>query len=236
MEKGMAVAKNEILEYLPLVKKVVSRIFPNIPPQLMDFEDLVGYGIIGLIEAVDTFNPNTGAKFSTYAFYRIRGAILDTLRSLDWLPRELRRKIHLVNGAVGELTSSLGREPEVKEVADKLGMDESEISSLMMQAYQSEVLSLEGTLHSYLSQKTNKFWDMDKLERLDLKQIISSAIDELPQRERLLLTLYYYEELNLKEIGLILEISESRVSQLLKKGIMCLREQLLKVGGELEWL
>ena len=232
-ESDRVVSKENILEFLPLVKKVVSRIFPGLPPQLMDFEDLVGYGIVGLIEAVDTFNPHRGVKFSTYAFYRIRGAILDTLRALDWLPRELRRKIHLVENAADELTQELGREPTEKEVADKIGMSESEVNSLLMDAYQSEVFSLEDTLHNYLAHKTDNFLNLDELENLDLKEIIAAALDELPQREKLVLTLYYYEELNLKEIGKVLDLSESRVSQILKKAVKCLQERLHHVGGEL---
>jgi len=226
-------AKENIMEYLPLVKKVVSRIFPSIPPQLLDFEDLIGYGMIGLMESLDTYNPDKGVKFSTYAFYRIRGAILDALRSLDWMPREMRRKIHSVEAAVNTLTAELGRDPDEEEIAKKTGLSETEVSSLLIDSYQSEVLSFENNLHYYLVKRTDNFLDLDELEKTDLGGIISEAIDVLPEREKTILTLYYFEEMNLKEIGRVFDLSESRVSQILKKILIGLREKLKAVGGEL---
>jgi len=226
-------AKENIMEYLPLVKKVVSRIFPSIPPQLLDFEDLIGYGMIGLMESLDTYNPDKGVKFSTYAFYRIRGAILDALRSLDWMPREMRRKIHFVEAAVNTLTAELGRDPDEEEIAKKTGLSETEVSSLLIDSYQSEVLSFENNLHYYLVKRTDNFLDLDELEKTDLGGIISEAIDVLPEREKTILTLYYFEEMNLKEIGRVFDLSESRVSQILKKILIGLREKLKAVGGEL---
>lgn len=233
MNKNGLVDKENVLEYLPLIKKVVARIFPSIPPQLMDFEDLVGYGLIGLIEAIDSFNPNRGVKFSTYAFYRIRGAILDALREMDWLPRDMRKKIHQVENAAMELTAELQREPSEAEIAARLSMEEKAVATLLMESAQSEVVCFEESLHQYITQKTDNFFDLDQLEQTDVQQIIARTIEELPEREKVVLTLYYYEELNLKEIGRVLELSESRVSQILKKGIISLQKRLQQVEGEI---
>ncbi|MBN2483016.1 MAG: FliA/WhiG family RNA polymerase sigma factor [Candidatus Omnitrophica bacterium] len=227
------IAREKILEYLPLIKKVVSRIFPSIPSQLVDFEDLVGYGIVGLIEAMNTYDSKKGVKLSTYAFYRIRGAILDALRSFDWIPRQMRKKFHIISQGLNELTALLGREPTSEEVAAHVKMDPQEVDSLLMDISQSEVLSLEDQLHNYLKQKTDNFLNMNEFEFEDLKKAMSQAIDELPERERLVLVLYYYEELNLKEIGKVLEISESRISQILKKATVHLREKLDFIEKEL---
>ena len=233
-EKQRTISREKILGYIPLIKKVVSRIFPSIPSQLVDFEDLVGYGIVGLIEAMNTYDPKKGVKLSTYAFYRIRGAILDALRSFDWIPRQMRKKFHMISKAVEELTTSLGRDPGADEIAAHTGLKLEEVNTLLMDISQSEVLSLEDHLHNYLKNKTDNFMDMDSFEFSDLKKMMAQAIGELPERERMVLTLYYYEELNLKEIGKVLEISESRISQILKKATSHLREKLKGIGGEIE--
>ncbi len=225
-DNQVAITRETILEYLPLIKKVVSRIFPKVPPQVCDFEDLVGYGVMGLIEASSTFDAHKGVKFSTYAFYRIRGAILDALRSLDWMPRTLREKIHMVEKVSEELISTLGREPTEEEIASELNMDTEEVSYILMNSSQSAVVSLEDNLHNYLVSKTDNFMNMDDVAVGDLKNVISSAIEELPERERMVLILYYYEELNLKEIGKVLDLTESRVSQILKKAVEHLKGKL----------
>ncbi|MBD3264301.1 MAG: FliA/WhiG family RNA polymerase sigma factor [Candidatus Omnitrophica bacterium] len=225
-EQELAISREKVLEYLPLIKKVASRIFLKIPHQLLNFEDLVGYGIIGLIESFNTFDSGKGVKFSTYAFYRIRGSILDALRDLDWLPRTIRSKIHKIEEAINELTVSLERSPTDKEVADKLGMEAGEVASLLVDSSQSEVISLENNLHNYIASKTDNFMNMEYAEIADLKNILAEAIKELPEKERLGLTLYYYEELNLKEIGEVLNLSESRVCQILKSAISHLRSSL----------
>ncbi|MCM8824135.1 MAG: FliA/WhiG family RNA polymerase sigma factor [Candidatus Omnitrophica bacterium] len=226
MERQETLPKEKILEYLPLVKRVVSRIFPKIPSQVFDFEDLVGYGIVGLMEAISTFNSHKGVKLSTYAFYRIRGAILDALRSLDWVPRSMRDKIHRLEEVTEELKLSLGREPTEDELADKLNISREELETLFMEVYQSQIVSLEDGLHNYLANKTDNFMNLNEFEVTDLKDALIKAIDQLPSKEKLVLTLYYYEELNLKEIGKVLDISESRVSQIMSKAIGELKNRL----------
>ena len=232
-QKQEAISREKILEYLPLVKKVASRMFLKVPRQVFDFEDLVGYGIMGLIEAVNTFDVHKGVKFSTYAFYRVRGSILDALRDLDWLPRSLRKKIHMVEAVTEELTGALGRSPTEAEIAQKLKMDIQEVTELLIDSSQSEVISLEDNLHHYLASKTHNFMDLEELEVTDLKDILTKAIEELPEKERLVLTLCYYEELNLKEIGKVLELSESRVCQILKSAIVKLKNKLDFVKEEI---
>ncbi|MCM8773851.1 MAG: FliA/WhiG family RNA polymerase sigma factor [Candidatus Omnitrophica bacterium] len=226
MERQETLPKEKILEYLPLVKRVVSRIFPKIASQVFDFEDLVGYGIVGLMEAISTFNSQKGVKLSTYAFYRIRGAILDALRSLDWVPRSMRDRMHRLEEVTEELKLSLGREPTEEELADKLNISREELETLFMEVYQSQIVSLEDGLHNYLANRTDNFMNLNEFEVTDLKDALIKAIDQLPSKEKLVLTLYYYEELNLKEIGKVLDISESRVSQLMSKAIGELKNRL----------
>jgi RNA polymerase sigma factor for flagellar operon FliA len=233
IEKQDTISREKILEYLPLVKKVASRMFIKVPRGVVDFEDLVGYGIMGLIEAVNTFDAQKGVKFSTYAFYRIRGAVLDALRDLDWLPRTLRKKIHIVERAHDELTATLGRPATEQEVAQKVGMDVEEVTSLLIDSSQSEVISLEDNLHHYLASKTKDFMSLEELEVSDLTDILAKAIEELPEKEKIVLTLCYYEELNLKEIGKVLGLSESRVCQILKSAIMALKARLNFVEEEI---
>ncbi|MBD3246371.1 MAG: FliA/WhiG family RNA polymerase sigma factor [Candidatus Omnitrophica bacterium] len=233
MGKAETVSREKILEYLPLVKKVASRIFLTIPKQLMDFEDLVGYGIMGLIEAVNTFDSEKGVKFSTYAFYRIRGAMLDALREMDWMPRTLRAKIHKVDGAAQELEGKLGRPAREDEIAEEVRMPVEEVSTLLLHSSQSEVISLENNLHNYLVRKTENFLSMNENELNDMKELLAGAIEKLGEKERLVLTLCYYEELNLKEIGSVLELSESRVCQILKSAVTHLKGNLNFLNGEI---
>lgn len=215
---------SEVLSYLPLVKKIAARFFGSLPPQI-EFDDIVGYGVLGLLEAFRNYEPERKVKFSTYAFYRIRGAILDGLRQLDWLTRRERGKIRRLEAAVEELENSLGRRPQTEELANYLKMDAEDIDSLLSEAQESQVLLLEEDLEKVTSFEWNNSV-IEDLQRQELIRLLGESVRELDERERLILSLYYYEDLNLKEIAKVLDLGESRISQLLSKAISSLRKKM----------
>ena len=216
-------SRNEIVEkFLPLVKKIASDVYQKIPEKSVDFEDLCSYGSIGLIEAVERYDPSINVKFQTYAMSRIRGSMLDHLRSLDWIPRSLRKKIKEYEKAVLELKSKSGKIPTDKEIAKKLNLKPKETNKIKNEINRTQILSLEEYL--FKSQKSDdEFVNMQDantvdpkniVSKIELKEILKETISKLKKREQLILQLYYYENLNFKEIGAVLEISESRISQL----------------------
>lgn len=230
-----------VKQYAPLVKYVAGKVAVGMPHNV-EFDDLVGYGIFGLFDAIEKFDPDKHVKFKTYAVTRIRGAIFDELRSIDWVPRSVRQKSREVEDAVHRLEASLGRSASDNEIANEMRMD--------IQDYQKTILKISGT--SILS--LNDVWytgeDNDKVsivdsiespqglnpdiivEKDEIKRVIIEAINDLPEKEKKVLVLYYYEDLTLKEIGKVLEVTESRVSQLHTKAIVRLRARLtnLKKG------
>lgn len=231
--------RNEmIIEYLPLVKFVANRIASRLPSHV-ETGDLVNSGIIGLIDAIEKFDASRKIKFKTYAEFRIKGAILDELRSLDWVPRSTRQKASRLEKAYAELEQMLGRAASDSEMMKFLGVSQQEFDTLVREAHGVALISLdeiqtdqdenfERNLLEYLADPEN----MNPAEILNLDQIyriVADAIDQLPEKERLVISLYYYEELTMKEIGEILDITESRVSQIHTKAILRLRGRLLKV-------
>lgn len=236
-----AIRDGFVKQYAPLVKYVAGKVAVGMPHNI-EFDDLVGYGVFGLFDAIEKFDPDKHVKFKTYAVTRIRGAIFDELRSIDWVPRSVRQKSREVEDAVHRLESSLGRAVSDNEIANEMGLN--------MKDYQKTILKISGT--SILS--LNDVWytgeDNDKVSIVDsiespqglnpdiivekdvIKRVIIEAINELPVKEKKVLVLYYYEDLTLKEIGKVLEVTESRVSQLHTKAIMRLRAKLtnLKKG------
>jgi RNA polymerase sigma factor FliA len=218
-----------MIEHLPTVRYLARRIHERLP-QHVDIEDLVSAGVLGLIDAFQKFDPEKKVQFRSYAQFRIRGAILDSLRTLDWSPRDLRRKGRAVEEAIRSLTSRIGRAPSEPEVAAELGMDLGEYQQLL-----GELKGLEiGTLHVERSEDSgeeelayipNKPEDdpLFRCLRGEMQARLADAIDQLPERERLVMTLYYYEELTMKEIGLTLGVVESRVSQIHASAVLHLR-------------
>jgi len=211
-----------ILEYAPLIKYIAQRIAVRLPPNI-DINDLISSGTIGLIDALDKFDPERGVKFRTYAEFRIRGAILDELRSLDWVPRSVRQKLHLLEDAYANLEHKLGRPASEEEVAERMGVDVEKLYDLINKANGIKLISLEEL--GYTSERErDKIKDYvadgsqeDPSIQLKLKEIetlLAKAINELPEKQRLVITLYYYEELTMKEVGIALGITESRVSQI----------------------
>lgn len=221
-----------MIEHLPVVRYLARRIHERLP-QHVEMEDLVSAGVLGLIDAFQKFDPAKKVQFRSYAQFRIRGAILDSLRTLDWGPRDLRRKGRAVEEAIRTLTARCGRAPSENEVAAELEMELGDYQQLL-----GELKGLEiGTLHVERSEDSgeeelayipNQVEDDPLFQCLrgELKDRLAGAIDELPERERLVMTLYYYEEMTMKEIGLTLGVVESRVSQIHASAVLHLRALL----------
>ncbi len=231
-------ARNGLIErYAPLVKYVAGRMAVNMPPQV-EFDDLVSYGIFGLIDAIEKYEPSRGFKFKTYATTRIRGGIIDELRALDWIPRSVRQKSRQLQQVYADLENKLGRAATDDEVAKELGITQSEFDQLVTDVSGTAVISLDDVWHVGSDDDEIQIGDTIagsekdhpnfKIEREEVKQTLIEAIKALPPREKEVIALYYYEELTLKEIGLVLGVTESRVSQLHSKAIFRLKAKLHK--------
>ncbi|HEX9916330.1 MAG TPA: FliA/WhiG family RNA polymerase sigma factor [candidate division Zixibacteria bacterium] len=224
-----------LAEYLPLVKSVAGRMAMGFP-RSVELSDLVSTGVIGLIEAFGNFDPSRGVKFETYAVPRIRGAILDELRALDWVPRSTRAKSRVIEKALVKLENKLGRIPAKVELARSLKITTSELYDALGDACGSTVLSLDELVYKEDDNRqvprvetvgsVQEEGVLGQIEHCELKEFMVSAIGHLTEQERLVVTLYYYEELTLKEIGEVMQISESRVSQIHTKAIMKLRSMI----------
>jgi RNA polymerase sigma factor for flagellar operon FliA len=227
-----------VLQYAPLIKYIASRLSLRLPSHI-SLEDLISSGIIGLMDAVQKFDPSKKISFKTYAEFRIKGAMLDELRSLDWIPRSVRKKSHLVENAYAQLQKNLGRPAEAEEVADLLGLELTEFHQLLDETKAVSVVALEegrktGDGHvGYLErelletmQDDNARDSLMEVHFAELQTIMVQAIEALPDKEKLLISLYYYEELTMKEIGQIMGYTESRISQLHTQAMYRLRHKL----------
>ncbi|TVR32216.1 MAG: RNA polymerase sigma factor WhiG [Spirochaetaceae bacterium] len=227
-----------VKQYAPLVKYVAGKVAVGMPHNV-EFDDLVGYGVFGLFDAIEKFDPDKHVKFKTYAVTRIRGAIFDELRSIDWVPRSVRQKTREIEESVRRLEASLGRAATDEEVARDLGITTKELEKLMIKISGTSILSLNDVW--YTGDDNDKVSIADSIEspqslnpdviveKDEIKRVIVEAIQELPEKEKTVLVLYYYEDLTLKEIGQVLEVTESRVSQLHTKAIMRLRAKLTNI-------
>ncbi len=225
-----------ILQYAPLVKYVMGRLAISLPA-ILDYEDVLSSGTIGLIEAVERYEPSKGVKFETYAIARVKGSIIDTLRSLDRLPRSVRQKAKAADSAVNELTIDLGREPTDQEVADALGLTvEAYLKHLVAASWVTVSLDSIGATDPDDTSGPAEVAIADPdaeditlgLERQELIGELGGAIRELPEREQLILSLYYKDELTMREVSKVLEISESRVCQLHARALTRLRGGLAR--------
>lgn len=220
-----------IVNYAHLVKYVASRLSVMVG-QYIDYDDLVGYGVFGLIDAVDKFDYTKGYKFETYATLRIRGAIIDNIRKLDWVPRSIRQISKDVEKAYSELEVSLGREPSDKELADYLGVSEDEAREMIKKSSVASLISLDEFTEQNNGQVNIKnesksgFSPEAELSEKETKKILVEALDSLTEKEKIVINLYYFDELTLKEISAILGVSESRVSQIHSKAIVKLNTKL----------
>ncbi len=227
-------------KFARVVKYVAGRMAIGLP-HYVEFNDLVSAGLLGLIQAIDNFDHTRGIKFETYAIPRIRGAILDELRSQDWFPRSLRRKAKQIEEAYATLEARLGRPANDQELADYLGIDVAELDGLLGEVAVATIMSLDAEASPEESdQSTNlgefladpKADDMERnLAAQEMRELIAARMAELPEKEQLVLVLYYYEELTLKEIGEILDVTESRVCQIHTKAIMRLRGKIERHEG-----
>jgi RNA polymerase sigma factor for flagellar operon FliA len=224
-----------IKSYLPLVKKVVHRLSGRLPKDV-DIKEMINSGIIGLVDALEKYDPKHETNFSTYAQFRIRGAILDSFRSQDWLPRSLRFKSHQVEAAYHRREQKLGRPATDEEVAEELNISVDELQKLLGEVGSIVMLSFEelGFGHGedrfqadeWLASKAHD--PLHKLLSGEKVGLIARALDRLPEKERLVISLYFYEELNLKEIGEILGVTESRASQIRSRALIRLKNYLRK--------
>ncbi len=243
-DKTKTVDRDQLInEYLPYVKRIVQRIAVHLPATV-DIEDLMNVGVIGLIQAVDRYDPRRDNKFMTYAVFRIKGAVLSELRSRDFLSRSNRRKIRELENTYLKLEQKLGRQVEDQEVAAELGVELDQIhrtrqlSSISFISFEELGYSSREEKEKMLNYLVNNDDDALTLTRLkELKQAVAQAIEKLPEKERLVISLYYLEELTMKEAGKVLNITESRVSQIHSQAIRRLRAKLKKeklIGQERE--
>jgi len=223
-----------ILHYAPLVKYVASRVAVGLP-QNVDHADLVSYGIFGLIDAIEKFDPDRGFKFETYAIARIKGAILDELRAIDWVPRSIRAKARAIEKAYQKLEGSLHRTPTDSELAAELQLTEEELGRTLTQISSAGVAALDEVVAGAERGDSATLGDTIadrgegpalRYESQEMKVILANAITGLPEREKIVLSLYYYESLTLAEIGRILGVTESRVCQIHTKAVIHLRARL----------
>lgn len=220
--------RNKLAEhYLPLVRIVGGRLAISLPPHL-DRDDLLSSGFFGLLDAIDRFDLSRNIKFETYAGVRIRGAMIDYLRSKDWIPVTMRQKIRKYEQTVYRLENELGRSATDKEVADALEISLDELQVLIGQCNAATVIPLEEYLKTDNAESAADTNPEDAMELLELKDMLAKAIDRLAEKERTVISLYYYEELTLKEISLILHLSEARISQLHTKAVLKMRNYLAR--------
>ena len=223
-----------IMEYAPLIKFIAQKIAIRLPSNI-ELDDLISSGVIGLMDAIEKYDPTRDNKFKTYAEFRIRGSILDELRAQDWVPRSVRDKAKMLDRTLIQLEAELGRSATDEEIAEKLEMTLEEFYDLVNQVKPVSVLSIDeqATFSTVDKQSILNLLEgckinnpFNQLNLKSVKEVVTTSIEDLPERQRLVLSLYYYEDLNLKEIGRILRVTESRVSQLHAQAISRLRAKL----------
>ena len=234
ISKDPAYRDQLISEYLPYVKRIVQRLAVHLP-STVDIDDLMNVGVIGLIQAADRYDPRRDNKFMTYAIFRIKGAVLSELRARDFISRSNRRKIRELESAYQRLEQKLGREVDDKEIAQELGIEleqvyrtkqMSSISFVSLEELGVSSKDEKEKLMNFLANNEDDALNLTKLK--ELKEALAEAIKQLPEKERLVVSLYYLDELTMKETGKVLGITESRVSQIHSQAIMHLRSKLRK--------
>jgi RNA polymerase sigma factor for flagellar operon FliA len=212
-----------VVQHAPLVKYVVGRVRAGLP-QNVDGNDLVSEGVVGLIDAIEKFDPGRGLQFQTYAVARIRGAIIDSLRASDWVPRSVRSRLREIERAQATLEATLGRSPDDEEMAAELGVTMTELQETYARAAYTSVASLDeiGMSGEDVGPATPGLDEADD----EMKQALGQVVRQLPERDQVIIALYYYEGLTLSEIGQVLGVSESRVSQLHTRAALSLRSKL----------
>ncbi|MGI1658162.1 MAG: FliA/WhiG family RNA polymerase sigma factor [Desulfitobacterium sp.] len=227
--------EEQIANYLPLVKRIAGRLAISLP-QHVDEDDLIGYGVFGLMDALERFDAGRGVKFETYATLRIRGAMIDGLRTMDWVPHSARQKIKRVQEAFSEIEAQQGRPARNEEVAVFLQMELRDLEAVIHQGQILNLTSLDemaagedGEFHSSPKTQLKDPQAQEAYQEVELKEqkkIMADAVEKLPEKEKLVVALYYQEDLTLKEIAVIMKLSESRISQLHSQAILRLRGRL----------
>jgi RNA polymerase sigma factor FliA len=220
-----------IMQYAPLVKNIVGRLAARLPIDIADKEDLINVGIMGLMSALEKFDKTRNVQFETYASFRIRGAVLDELRARDWVPRATRSKDNKIESAMNALKKNLGRAPDETEIAGQLGISLDEYFKLLDDSRCVSIISTEDLPPDYLEKYSREEVMTDVVENnpltmlvdMEFKDKLKQAIDQLPPKEKLVLSLYYYEELTMKEAGRVMDLTESRVCQLHAQAVLRLR-------------
>jgi RNA polymerase sigma factor for flagellar operon FliA len=232
-----------VIKYSPLVKYVAGKVAIGMPQQV-EFEDLVSYGAFGLLDAIEKYDPERDIKFKTYAMTRIRGSIFDELRNIDWVPRTLRQKAKQLEEAIITLENKLGHSVDDEEIAKEMGISNQELQELFSKISGASVISLNDVWYTGDDNDQVSFIDTIEspeslnpeniIEKEEIRSVIVEAIKQLPDKEKKVIVLYYYEDLTLKEIGEVLEVTESRVSQLHTKAILRLRGKLIRMKNALK--
>lgn len=226
-----------IMDYAPLIRFVAQRIAARLPSNI-DIDDLISAGVIGLMDAIEKYDPSRDNKFKTYAEFRIRGAILDELRSQDWVPRSVRDKAKKIERAYAELEQKLGRSVSDTEISESMGLGLDDYYDMVSKVKAVTLLSVDELTTPHQNDRkslleclenTNAKSPFKHLKSKAIRDVLMKNIDDLPEKQKLVLSLYYYEDLNLKEIGRILEVTESRVSQLHTQAVERLRHKLRDV-------
>lgn len=229
-----------IIQYSPLVKYVAGRVGVGLPRNV-EQSDLVSFGVFGLIDAIEKFDPARGYKFETYAIARIKGAILDELRSIDWVPRSVRSKARTLERAMGKLEAEHHRAPTDEEVADEMGVTAQQLQTTLSQISFVGVAALDEMLSGGERGESVTLGDtvadtgdgpMGVYEVEEMRQTLAESINRMPEREKIVLTLYYYEGLTLAEIGRVLGVTESRVCQIHTKAVLQLRSRITAIERE----
>jgi RNA polymerase sigma factor FliA len=227
-----ATEREKLIEaHLPQVKFIAERMTAKLPPSV-DRDDLIGAGVLGLLDAVEKFDPTRGVLFKTYAEMRVRGAMLDSLRDLDWVPRSLRRRAREVEAAYSQIEQERGRAAEGEEVATLLGLSVNEFHELLNELRGLTITGLDRDDDDENNTRARQFADdaghtpLANYEREEVRTHLTKAIDRLPERERQVVALYYIEELTMKEVGAVLGVTESRVSQIHTQAVLRLRSTL----------
>lgn len=228
-----------IVKYTPLIKYIANRIAIRLPSHI-DTEDIVNTGVLGLMDAIEKFDPTRGVKFETYAEFRIKGAILDELRALDWVPRSVRKIATWLDTANAALEKKLGRPAYDEELAEAMDIEVDKLHELLSRAGGISLLSLEMVINKndgkrplmdFLSAKDDQN-PVESMKLEEMRDIVADCIELLPEKEKLVVSLYYYDELTMKEIGSVLKLTESRVSQIHTKAVMRLRGKLRRTLEE----
>jgi len=230
-KKDLDLRNQIILKYIYLVKHVVNRMWGTYSHR-NQADEMMSWGVLGLIDAIDRFDLTRGVKFETYAYFRIRGEIIDQIRKNDWIPKNVRMQSKRIEETIMQLEDRLARHPSAQEIADHLSIPLEDYFKILSQVHSSTIVSLEEQIADSLT-GLNSVSDKGKTpEQIiydkEVKRILTSAIEEIPEKEKQVLSLYYFEQLNLKEIGVVLGVSESRISQIHTKALMRLKNKLVR--------